>query len=269
MILLSAFGFLHVCRVGEMDVLLSLGCSIALCGLASIQDHRLNGWLLFWAGFAIALMTKGAASIVLLITALVLILFERWNSARFGRLFWIGLTLFLAVVVPWHLYMFHRFGASFLTEYLGFHVLSRATHQIEEHITHRWYYFWVLLITAAPFVLIYPFAIAASFRRRELRAWAIFIVVVVAFFTAVQTRLPHYIAPAYPAFAVITAVFLADRVRAFQLRASQRKRPPSPSCFLDSIHPSHRISLHRRRIPDWSGAAKTSSREGRTRHRLR
>ncbi len=36
-ILLSTFGFLHVCRVGEMDVLLSLGCCIALCGLTAIQ----------------------------------------------------------------------------------------------------------------------------------------------------------------------------------------------------------------------------------------
>src|SRR3984885_14384333 len=47
-ILLSTFGFLHVCRVGEMDVLLSLGCCIALFGLTAIQDRKLNGWYLFW-----------------------------------------------------------------------------------------------------------------------------------------------------------------------------------------------------------------------------
>ena len=63
--------------------------------------------------------------------------------------------------------MFHRFGASFLTEYLGFHVLARATHQIEDHITHWWYYLWVLLISAAPFVLLYPFAIVDSFRQKR------------------------------------------------------------------------------------------------------
>jgi 4-amino-4-deoxy-L-arabinose transferase-like glycosyltransferase len=73
-ILLGTFGFLHVCRVGEMDVLLSLGCSIALCGLTAIQDredHQLSGWYLFWAGLAIAVMTKGAASIVLFIAAVL------------------------------------------------------------------------------------------------------------------------------------------------------------------------------------------------------
>ncbi len=43
----------------------------------------------------------------------------------------------------------------------------------------------------------------------------IFSLVVVAFFTVVQTRLPHYVAPAYPALAVITAVFLADWLKPF------------------------------------------------------
>jgi 4-amino-4-deoxy-L-arabinose transferase-like glycosyltransferase len=224
-ILLGTFGFLHVCRVGEMDVLLSLGCCIALCGLTAIQDRQLSGWYLFWAGLAIALMTKGAASIVLIIAALLFAAVERWNSTRLDRSFWLGLVLFLALVFPWHLYMVHRFGVSFLTEYLGLHVLARATHQIEEHNTHWWYYFWVLFISAAPFVLLYPFALIDSFKRKELHAWAIFVVVLLVFFTAVQTRLPHYIAPAYPALALLTSLFLAGRLREFQRRS--RRSPIS------------------------------------------
>lgn len=230
LILLSTFGFLHVCRVGEMDVLLSLGCCMALCGLTAIQDRKLSGWYLFWVGLAIALMTKGAACIVLLIAAVLFAALERLNSTHFSRQFWLGLSLFLAATLPWHIYMVHRFGAGFLTEYLGFHVLSRATQQIEEHITHWWYYLWVLLISAAPFVLLYPFAIADSFRQKKLRAWSIFAVVVVAFFTAVQTRLPHYIAPAYPALALLTSVYLADR-----LRELQQRRRQSPTSFWTAV----------------------------------
>src|SRR3981081_3984030 len=84
-ILLGTFGFLHVCRVGEMDVLLSLGCCIALCGLTAIQERQLGGWYLFWAGLAIALMTKSAASIVLIIAALFFAAVERWNPTRLRR----------------------------------------------------------------------------------------------------------------------------------------------------------------------------------------
>jgi len=225
-ILLGTFGFLHVCRVGEMDVLLSLGCCIALCGLSAIQDLRRNGWYLFWAGLAITLLTKGAACIVLILTALLFAAIERWTLSRFNKSFWLGLVLFLLAVLPWHLYMFHLFGSSFLTEYLGFHVLARATHQIEDHVTYWWYYFWVLLISAAPFVLLYPFAILDSFKRRtDIRVWSIFALVVIGFFTVIQTRLPHYIAPAYPAFTIVTAVFLADRLR--QLQRSSRRSPTS------------------------------------------
>jgi 4-amino-4-deoxy-L-arabinose transferase-like glycosyltransferase len=230
LILLSAFGFLHVCRVGETDVLLSLGCCIALCGLTTIQERRLNGWYLLWLGLAIAVMTKGAASVVLIIAVLIFATLERWDSSRFGRPFWLGLALFLVAVLPWHLYMFHLFGAGFIAEYLGFHVLARATHQIEDHFTHWWFYLWVLLISAAPFVLLYPFAIVDSLRRKQLRPWSIFAVVVLAFYTIVQTRLPHYIAPAYPALAVLTAVFLADRLGAFQ-----RKWAKSSATFWPSV----------------------------------
>jgi 4-amino-4-deoxy-L-arabinose transferase-like glycosyltransferase len=221
LILLSTFGFLHICRVGEMDVLLSLGCSIALCGLTAIQNYKLSGWYLFWAGAAIALMTKGAACIVLILTTLLFAAIERWNLTRLAKSFWLGMLLFLLAALPWHLYMFHVFGASFFSEYFGFHVLARATHQIEDHITHWWYYFWVLLISAAPFVLLYPFAVVDSFRRKELRAWSIFALVVIGFFTVVQTRLPHYIAPAYPALTVVTSVFLAGQLRELQRRSSK------------------------------------------------
>src|ERR1700727_2291169 len=203
LILLSTFGFLHVCRVGEMDVLLSLGCSIALCGLTAIQNYKLSGWYLFWAGVAIALMTKGAACIVLLFTTLLFAAIERWNLTRLAKSFWLGMVLFLLAALPWHVYMFHVFGASFFTEYFGFHVLARATHQIEDHITHWWYYFWVLLVSAAPFILLYPFAVFQGLRRKELRAWAVLALVVLCFFTLVQTRRPHYIAPIYPALAIL------------------------------------------------------------------
>jgi 4-amino-4-deoxy-L-arabinose transferase-like glycosyltransferase len=231
-ILLSTFGFLHICRVGEMDVLLSLGCCIALCGLTAIQDRKPSGWYLFWAGLAIALMTKGAASIVLIVAALLFAALERWNSTRFGRSFWLGLSLFFICVLPWHLYLFHRFGHAFLTEYLGFHVISRATHQIEEHITHWWYYLWVLLISAAPFVLLYPFAIADSFRRKQLRAWAIFALVVVAFFTAVCL-------PCRPA------------------QRTPAKTPAVSSFVLDDNHCRRDHHLHRQRTPHKRSATKT------------
>jgi len=223
-ILLTTFGFLHVCRMGEMDVLLALGCCVAMRGLADVSQRRLGGWYWFWGGFAIALMTKGAASVVLVLTATVVAALGRWGSQYLGRQFWLGLTGFVLVVVPWHVVMWQRFGSAFLAEYLGFHALTRATQQIEGHTTHWWYYLWVLLVSAAPYVLLFPAAIAKAFRRVELRPWAIFALVVVGFFSVVQTRLPHYIAAAYPAMALLTAVYTADWLREFAVKKSWKPR---------------------------------------------
>ena len=245
--LLATFGFLHVCRVGETDVLLSLGCVIALIGLTEVDARNPEGWYFFWIGFAIAVMTKGAAAVVLPLSAILFGALQRWRPGSFGRACWLGCTLFLMLVLPWHLAMFHLYGNQFLGEYFGLHVLTRATQQIEGHATHWWYYLKVLLVSAPPFVLLYPFAIAHSFSpsgspnsrpnprtvisteprgseasrggsgetcNSDLRAFAIFAVVVIGFFTLVETRLPHYIAPVYPALSVLTAIYIADRLRA-------------------------------------------------------
>ena len=214
-ILLSTFGFLHVCRVGEMDVLLSLGCCVALCGLTAARERKPSGWYLFWGGFAVAAMTKGGASIVLPITALVLVVLDRWGKRHFNKEFWWGLLLFLVLVLPWHLLMLRRYPRQFVGEYFSYHLLARATQPLEGHVTHGWFYLWVMLVSAMPWVLLYPMAHYAAFRQKELRAWAVFVLVELGFFSVVQTRLPHYIAPAYPAMALLMAVLIADRVRRF------------------------------------------------------
>lgn len=215
LLLLTTFGFLHVARVGEVDVLLSLGCVAAVRGLADVADHRVQGWYWFWGGFAVALMTKSTASITVALTAILVVAVGRWGRSYFRTEFWLGLAGFLAAVVPWHLAMWHRFGNAFVSEYLGFHTLTRATEQIEGHITHWWFYLWVILVSASPWVLLFPAAIAQAFNRVELRPWAIFALVEIVFFSIVQTRLPHYIAPAYPPLALVSAVYSADWLRQF------------------------------------------------------
>lgn len=211
-ILLSTFGYLHVCRAGEADAMLALAELAAVFGLVLVDEQRGSGWFLYWLGFAAAAMTKGAASVVLLLTLIAVAALERWGAKRFGRAFFGGLGLFLAAVLPWHIAMWHRFGEAFTSQYFGLHVLARASSQIEGHHTHWWYYIVVLLVSAPPWVLVYVPAIVLVFRDpalRSLRVLAAFALVVFVFFTAVQTRLPHYIAPVYPAFSAITGVLVA------------------------------------------------------------
>jgi 4-amino-4-deoxy-L-arabinose transferase-like glycosyltransferase len=231
LLLLSTMGFLHVARVGEMDVLLSLGCAVGLIGLCEAEQqnaargHRI-GWLLFWIGFAVALMTKGAASATLAITLAVMLGCSARLRRHVDRWFLYGLVIFLLLVLPWHVYMLLRFRDAFLQQYLGLHVLTRATSQIEGHLSHWWFYLRVIAVSAAPWMLLYPFSVVVVLRRPSMRAvrpFAVFALVELGLFSAVQTRLPHYIAPLYPALSVVTACWLGELL-APMLAASERPR---------------------------------------------
>lgn len=210
-ILLSTFGYLHVCRAGETDTLLAFAETLALVGLVHVSEGRHSGWLLFWLSFAAAFMTKGAASVVLPLTLVCIVLLDH-RTRHFSRTFVLGLTLFLAIVLPWHLAMWHEFKSSFTSQYFGLHIIARASSQIEGHHTHVWYYLVVLLVSAPPWVLLYPSSVFAALREPKLgslRTFAVFALVVLVFFTIVQTRLPHYIAGVYPALSAVTGVYLA------------------------------------------------------------
>jgi 4-amino-4-deoxy-L-arabinose transferase-like glycosyltransferase len=113
--------------------------------------------------------------------------------------------------------MWQRFGDGFTGEYFGLHVLQRASSQMEGHRTHAWYFLWVLLVSAPPWVLLYVSGLWAALRKEEMRSLrplAIFALVVVLLFSAVQTRLPHYVAPAYPALSAVAAAVLVRWMRA-------------------------------------------------------
>jgi hypothetical protein len=282
-ILLTTFGFLHIARVGETDTLLSFGCLLALIGLANLLYPRetpsFRGWYLYWTGFAIALMSKGAASGTLFFTLIALLAIDPTLRRRVRTHFALGFILFLALVLPWHLFMLHRFGQIFVKQYLGLHVLGRVAYQFDGHLTPWWYYFRVLLFSAPPWVLLYPIAIYYAFRqprRRPLRVFAVFALVQVIFFSFIQTRLPHYMAPAYAPLSALTAIWLASWIQAKSpvvrserkdavilsgAHSAQPKDPddvypaPTPSPFPIHTPLRFRIQLTLAAITIWSIAA--------------
>ncbi len=275
-LLLSSFGFQHAARTGETDSLLTLFCLIAVLGLAEVLGAHPRGWLLFFLGFGLAVMTKGAAAITLPLTATLLVVTERRQLLRFGASFLQGALLFLLIALPWHAVLLHGYGQAFLHDYLGLHVLHRASTAIEGHLTHPWFYLGVLLVSAPPFALLYPSAILRPLWRHEpthnsnapnhaLRAFALFALTTLCLFSIARTRLPHYIAPAYPALSALTATLVAPWLQA----AVRRHRKLAPWLIFGSVAlyaasalltaPSRR-SLHSPRLP--GGRLTPDNREG-------
>ncbi len=161
-------------------------------------------------------MTKGAASVTLALTLAVLLLWNRWGWRQLSGPFLAGLCVFAALVLPWHIYMLHTFGRDFFREYLGLHVITRATSQMEGHSTPWWFYAKVLAAYTSPWLILFPFALWWQARRpkmrKDLREWIVFAAVVLIFFSIIATRSPKYIFPAYPALALLTGDWLAARL---------------------------------------------------------
>lgn len=125
-------------------------------------------------------------------------------------------SYFLLLTIPWHLYVYVRYGEQFLTPYLYEQVLRRATAQIEFHFENRWYYFTYLFqnLGLGPLIVAAVGALKLIWQTRGgqskrlatlaeslLPLW--WTMVPLTIFTLAKTRLFWYILPTYPGIALL------------------------------------------------------------------
>jgi|GEM_PF-333505 len=129
-----------------------------------------------------------------------------------------GITVVMLVSLPWYVAMFVKHGNAFYQRFFvhdHFNRLGAGVHQIDsgnfEHFI-KW-----LGIGMFPWAIFVPFALVWMFRlntkdRRPSNQAAIFVAVwfALAFllFTLSSTKFHHYIFPAMPALAMLTALFI-------------------------------------------------------------
>ena len=132
-----------------------------------------------------------------------------------------GVAAWILVAVPWYgLVTAETRGewtrAFFLKENLG-----RSTEPMESHGGPWLYYLPVLAVFLAPWSSFLLATLRDAWLRakaggpeaRALRFLLVWVAVVVVGFSLSATKLPHYVAPAYPALAILTAAFLVRWVR--------------------------------------------------------
>jgi len=166
-----------------------------------------------WAALAAGLLIKGPVIIAVLgSTALVLSVWDRdWRWMAGARpLFGAGVVLVL--VGPWAIAIALASHGAFYQQSLGHDFGAKILGGEESHGAPPGYYLALLSLTFWPATLLLLPAIAAAFRRRNnpavryLLAWSGAVWVL---FELVPTKLPHYILPAYPALALLAALWAA------------------------------------------------------------
>jgi 4-amino-4-deoxy-L-arabinose transferase-like glycosyltransferase len=259
--------FFHAFRTGEMDGLLTLFTTATLyCWWRATRavTHRagneflisnskfliksqvqMTKWMALVGLFlGLAVMTKSAAGLLPLpIIAADYLLHRRWRIISV-HCFLLPASCFLLVAAPWHLAMTWLHGTTFWSDYVGWHVVKRATEAIHNPTADTWWYFPTLLRKFSPFswwlvpAILFQFILSpdalsgrrisqvrsASAQGTEVRIGEIlrrftpqdkletllllWLLITLALFTIAKTKFDWYLLPLYPAAAMLLARFL-------------------------------------------------------------
>lgn len=208
--------FVHTFRTGETDGTLILLLTLT----AYILWHSLRRpKLIILAGLTtgLALMTKSvAAGVVPIGFLLTLAVYRRWPYSWKQVL--LATAAFVIVTAPWHVIEHVRHGSAFWNEYLGEHVVERVEERL--HVTPKthgpWWYLTAVERGMYPWAwLVVPAAMVEVLRRRKepadetgtfLIMWGFGTIVL---FSLAATKLAWYVAPAFPALALLVAGFIS------------------------------------------------------------
>jgi 4-amino-4-deoxy-L-arabinose transferase-like glycosyltransferase len=204
--------------------------------------------LLFYVSLGLAVLAKGPVGFLLPMASLGLFLMfvnarqndesnavpadsgwkTRWHGLRqffspgnFLKSLWqlrpvTGVVVVLAVALPWYILVGMRTDGQWLDLFFGKFNFRPFTQPILGHGGPMWYYIPAVFVGFFPWsVFLGPVGIAVMQRIRERHPWGNSYLLAACWFGAsfvfwsiCSTKLPHYVLPAYPALALMTAGFL-------------------------------------------------------------
>ncbi|HVT87387.1 MAG TPA: glycosyltransferase family 39 protein [Tepidisphaeraceae bacterium] len=167
--------------------------------------------ILMWTAIGFAGLTKGPVVLgVQAMTMLVLLILD-WKTVRFR--WWIstkpllGIIIIAIICAPW-LILVHQREPDFLATIIGHDVVTRMTTGLEGHKGPPGYYLLTIWGTYFPWSLFLPIAMIHAWRNRQDARVRFALAAVIGpwvMFEIVQTKLPHYLLPVFPALAFLTA----------------------------------------------------------------
>ena len=171
--------------------------------------------LIFWISFGLANLAKGPAPLPLVLVPLFfyVAVFRRWKQIP-KLLPIIGMVVFLAIVLPWPLAIASRMNwdlavwkREFVDRFFGAYA---SGHKPFYYYLPKMFQFMLPWAAFVPFALAAPFYRVWSKKQPVMQFLWLWFVVDVAFLTISGGKRQHYIIPAIPAMAVLTAILLED-----------------------------------------------------------
>lgn len=219
-------------RIGVSDMLLSGCIGLALFtffwGYAQPEfPHRQRNWYLIAFGcLGLAVLTKGPVGLA--IPGFIVLAFLGYVG-QLRQVLWEmhllkGTLIFLAITVPWHIWVIADNGQAYIDSFFGYHNVERFTSVVNGHAAPWYFYFLVVAVGFLPWSSLLPWAIArlrihhwqywqSQPRSAHLGIFAlVWLVVIFSFFTIAVTKLPSYVLPLMPAAAILVGLGWSDRL---------------------------------------------------------
>lgn len=227
---------LPVARQGRLAMLdgAVLCCLLLMIGCLLRARRDVRYALGFGIGFTLLCLTKGIMVGGLLGT--IALIFIAWDTPRLLRTIhlWLALLLGLIPVLLWYVAQVMHYGQSFLGTNLVDQSLQRIWAEVESNSGPPWYYLLEILKYSAPWLLFLPLGIKRAWNNRNL-SWARLVLVwggvYLLAISLMTTKLPWYVLPLYPAFALIVGAVLAELWQKGHLSGSKyfAEEPYSPA----------------------------------------
>jgi 4-amino-4-deoxy-L-arabinose transferase-like glycosyltransferase len=207
-----------------LDMGLTLWTTLTFCAFVLSESPTSNAaerriWMLVaWAAMAFAMLSKGLVAIVFPAGAIGLHAILKRDLSVLRRMHWVpGVALFLAIAAPWFLVVSSR-NPEFAEFFFVHEHFARFLTHVHRRTEPWWYFLPIFLILGfLPWMLALPGAIRSAWRDPQRPAetstlrlgviWALFII---AFFSASGSKLPSYILPALPPFALVMGRYLLE-----------------------------------------------------------
>ncbi len=203
-----------VVRLGRLAMLdgalLCFLTLLVLCMLKTRRDLRW-GWGMGLA-FGALCLTKGVVAVLLGAIALGFILVDTPRLLTSGYV-WTGVLLGMLPVAGWYGAQWVHYGPAFFLTHFIDQALSRSNHAVDGNRGDFFYYGLEVLKYGAPWWVFLPQAARQVWENRNL-SWAkllllwggIYLVVI----SLMTTKLPWYVLPLYPAFALTVGAQFAE-----------------------------------------------------------
>jgi 4-amino-4-deoxy-L-arabinose transferase-like glycosyltransferase len=234
LITVACAGMIGFARGASTDMQMAAPLAIGLLGWYAWYETGSKFWLFdiyFFTG--VATLAKGPVAPFLALAIVAAFAFLRREWSILGRsLWWPGILLYLAIVLPWFIAVQHQ-NPTFFREFFLEHNLERFATNRFEHQQPFWYYMVVVLLALMPWTVIAIRALVdgiwtsmCEWRARHsalgkpcasqpgdafpefLVLWAL---IPIIFFSFSQSKLPGYILPSIPPITILTGDYLFRR----------------------------------------------------------